>query len=149
MRRVVVIILGLVLIAWALPALAADPPTEKVVEAKAQKARGGGADENIKQESVTNDPAVKTPPPANKGGEATRGQLCGVWLDNYTPWYIKFYVDGIYWGTSAPWGEVSGLAFAGATRVYARADFLDGSAFTWGPQVFYCERDEVYRWKVK
>lgn len=148
MKKTVSILLGVVLVAGAAVVLTAERAKEQVVTAKAQRARGTGADENIKKDSVLNDPAVKPPAPAAKGGEKTRGILCGVLLDNWTPWYVKFYVDGVHWGAAGPWGEVSGLAFAGGTRAYARADFTDGTVYSWGPQVFNCQRDEVYRWKI-
>jgi hypothetical protein len=148
MKRGTSILLSALVALGAVAALASEQPKEQVVTAKPQKTRGVGADENIKKESVVNDPAVQPPAPPSKGGEKTRGVLCGVVLDNYTPWHVKFYVDGLYWGAAGPWGEVGGMAFAGGTRVYARADFTEGTFYYWGPQVFNCQRDEVYRWKV-
>ncbi len=148
MRSVVSIVLGLALGLGSAALVAAEQPKEELITAKAQKARGAGADENMKTDNTVNDPAKTIPAPPGKGGEKSRGVLCGVVLDNWTPRYVKFYVDGLYWGAAGPWGEVSGLAFAGGTRVYARADFVDGSFLYWGPQTFNCRRDEIYRWKV-
>jgi hypothetical protein len=148
MKRGVSILLGVVLVAGAAAVLAGEQAKEQVVTSKAQRARGAGADENIKKDSLVNDPKVAPPAPPSKGGEKTRGILCGVVLDNWTPWYVAFYVDGVAWGVAAPWGEASGMAFAGGTRVYARATFVDGTYVYWGPQVFSCARDEVYRWKI-
>ena len=148
MTRAVSMLLGVVLALGAAALLVAEQPQEQLVIAKAQKARGAAADENIKKDSAVNDPAVKPPAPAAKGGEKTRGNLCGIVLDNWTPWYVGLYIDGNSWGSAGPWGEVSGVAFAGTTRVYARAGFTDGSYLSWGPQAFNCQREEVYRWKI-
>jgi hypothetical protein len=148
MVKAVGTVLSLLLAMGAASLLVAEPQQEQVVTAKAQKARGTGADENIKRDSFVNDPAVKPPAPPAKGGEKTRGYLCGIVLDNWTPWYVGFYIDGDAWGTAGPWGAASGVAFAGTTRVYARATFTDGSSLSWGPQIFNCRRDEVYHWKI-
>ena len=148
MRKTVSIALAAALVLGSAALLAAQQAKEEVVAAKAQKPRGSGADENIKKDKAVNDPAAIVPAPPGKGGEKSRGLVCGIVLDNYTQWYVQFYVDGLYWGAAGPYGEVSGLAFAGGTKVYARADFIDGTWLYWGPQVFNCRRDEIYRWKV-
>jgi hypothetical protein len=148
MARAVSMVLGLALALGGAASLVAEQQQEEVVTAKAQKARGGGEDENIKSDSAVNDPAVTVPAPPDKGGEKTRQVLCGVVLDNWTPWLVRFYVDGSYWGTAGRWGVARGAAFAGTTTVYARAAFTDGSYLSWGPQIFNCRGGQVYRWKI-
>jgi hypothetical protein len=148
MSKTLSIVVGAALLLGSAALLAAQQTKEEVVAAKAQKARGAGADENIKKGTALNDPTAVVPAPPGKGGAKSRGVACGIVLDNWTQWYVQFYVDSLYWGAAGPYGEVTGLAFSGPTKVYARADFTDGTWLYWGPQVFNCRHDEIYRWKV-
>lgn len=113
----------------------------RVTELKATKGETSrGADANIKQSKETNDPNATMDPPRSKGGATTRGQggYCEVRFDNRTKWYIKLYVDGDYRGTLSPYGDAVVYALAGSTRVYARADFDDGTYLYWGPSTYTC-----------
>jgi hypothetical protein len=69
-------------------------------------------------------------------------------LDNSTPWYIDVYVDGSFRGTMGPWDDAQAYAIAGNTRLYARAEFDDGSVRTWGPNVVFVGRGETYTWRL-
>jgi hypothetical protein len=134
---------------FAIPAAGQQKSSaKKTVADKAQKGRGGGADDNIKNDSDKNDPNSTAPAPPSKGGPKGRAGLCAVTADNYTPWIIKVYVDGDYRGAVGRYDELSVLAISGTTRVYARADFTDGTVKTWGPRTFYCESGESYTWKL-
>ncbi len=149
MNRTILAGLAVIALAGAVAFAAEKKAKEVVVEAKAQKPRGEGADANVKSGPGKNDPTKKVPAPAAKGGEKKRGGACGVIADNYTPWIIQVYIDGDYQGTVAPWGDLDLLAIAGwPTNAYARADFTDGSTITWGPKIFNCEAESVYRWKL-
>jgi len=118
------------------------------VEDKATKSRGAGADENIKSHSDKNDPKASIPAPANKGGEKSRGGICGVKVSNWTPWKVQLFVDGDYIALVGPYGDVDVVTGSGVTRVYARADFTDGSVNYWGPRSFNCAAGEIYTWKL-
>ena len=133
-----------VLALFAQPALAAEVRFDKEVEAKASKeAPAPGA---IKSEPGPNDPAAKVAAPAAKGGPEAKGPYCFALLDNYTQWYIDYFVDGMYQGTVPPYGELMGTALAGPTLLFGRARFVDGSELTWGPSRIQC--DGNYRWKL-
>jgi hypothetical protein len=120
----------------------------KVVETKGVKARGDGSDDNVKNATDKNDPNSNVEAPPEKGGPKKRG-ACGLAVDNRTRWVIRIYVDGYYRGTVGAWGDLGRLVTEGwPTTVYARADFTDGSALTWGPQRFDCEAGEVYTWHL-
>ena len=96
-----------------------------------------------------NNPNAQLPPPAEKGGPKSRGRVCGIVVDNWTPWKVQFYLAGDYQGLISPYGALSGVAFQGPTVVYARADFTDGTYTSWGPQTFQCSGDGIYRWKLE
>ena len=130
---------------------AQNAPAGKTTEIVAQghKARGQGADPNIKRKSDLNDAATQLPPPAAKGGPKVRGDLCGIVADNWTPWKVQFYLNGDLQGMISPYGALSGVTFSGPTVVYARADFTDGTYTTWGPQTFQCSGEGIYRWKLE
>src|SRR5215471_12136367 len=69
------------------------PETGKSKDVHAQKSRGDGADDNIKDDTRTNDPSKPAPAPPNKGGEKSRGGqgYCKVIIDNHTGWNIDVY----------------------------------------------------------
>jgi hypothetical protein len=94
------------------------------------------------------DPNVKTTRGNNNTQRgSTRGsstRWCGIYWDNYTDLYVDVFVDGEYEGTVAPMGELQTYAIAGATRVYARADYDDGSYDYWGPNTFTCNAGRNY-----
>ena len=118
----------------------------KLIEDKAQKSRGGVVDENIKNESLQNDPNATIPAPPKKGGEKSRGPSCYLDVDNHTQWTIRVYVDGVNVGVVSPWGDARGNYFSGQHIFYGVAYFTDGSKLTWGPQSVNC--DGPYTWSL-
>ena len=148
-RRTTVVLLALAVAFGGLFAgltMAAEKKS-KVVEAKAQKSRGEGKDENIKSDAEPKNPTTGGPPaPPDKGGDKSRGAYCQIHVDNHTPLWIKIYVDGYYAGTMPPWGDLYPTAISGGTQLYGRADFVDGTWRFWGPYHFDC--DEVYTWRL-
>jgi hypothetical protein len=108
---------------------------------KPNKSTERGSDPNIKDEGMTNSQNQEMPGPANKGaGGGTRGQsgVCRVNVDNWTPWKVQIYVDSSFRGMVSPWGDGVTYTGAGPTRVYARAEFDNGSVLTWGPRDYEC-----------
>ena len=155
--RVLAIACGAVLLALAAQSALSrnanprDPQKEKVIELKATKSttRGEGADSNIKSDKQTNDPNSETAAPEKKGGAKTRGGvLCEVRFDNRTKWFMKLYVDGVYRGTLSPYGDAVVYTLPGETRVYARADFEDGSYLYWGPKDYECGPNHYIDFKM-
>ncbi len=126
--------------------------TSKLESDKAQQAAAGDSDANIKNEAATNSksgPAAPAPP--DKGGEKGKGLGPGyveVIFNNYSPWYVKCFVDGNYRGTVAPWGALNFPTGNGATTLYARADFDDGSTYRWGPRQFFYYSGYRYQWRL-
>ncbi len=101
----------------------------------------GGTDANIKDDSMINTAGAEFAGPKEKAGSGgTRGGagVCKVMLDNRTQLKIKIYVDGSFRGVIAPFGDSVTYTGAGATTVYARAEFDDGSAVYWGPSNYTC-----------
>jgi len=120
----------------------------KQVTDKAQKSRGSGANENIKSKSDKNDPNADIPAPANKSGDKSRAGVCCITVDNYTAWKVQLYVDGNYQGLLWPWGDGTSCVYSGATRIYAMAEFTDGTYSDWGPRVFNCRPGKDYTWNL-
>ena len=126
---------------------AAPAKGKQVEKTHAEKGRGGGPDQNIKNDSEANDPNKPAPAPGNKGGEKARGAgACQVVLDNRTGWYVHIFVDGTNRGTIGPWGDAYCYTGSGATVLYAIATFTDGSRFTWGPRTVNCY--DSFTWQL-
>ncbi len=107
---------------------------------KAQKSRGEGKDENIKNDTLKNNPNAKIPAPPEKGGEKGRQTpFCYFGVDNRTQWIIRIYVDGVNVGAVSPWGDATGTYSRGNHQFYAVAYFDGAPALTWGPRSTYCE----------
>lgn len=112
-----------------------------------------GQDPNIRANAGTNvsGATVTAAVPAHKqaAGAASKGAAtCLVRFDNRTDLYIATYTDGNSTGTLGPWGDVYAYAVAGPTRLYARADFTDGSVTTWGPTMVDCPAGGTYHWRL-
>lgn len=128
---------------------------EEVIELNAMKieSRGEEADKNIKNDSSLNEMNNKMDAPAEKmgasrGSSAAHPYYCEVHTDNYTSYYIKIYVDGSYRGTVPPYGNILYYAYPGATEVYAKADFTNGSSLSWGPRNYSCDENEYITFKM-
>jgi hypothetical protein len=76
---------------------------------------------------------------------------CDIRIDNRTNFVIhRVYVDGRNWGSVGRYGDaIARDVGAGGTRIYAEADFSDGSTKYWGPNVFKCESYATYIWTVR
>jgi hypothetical protein len=118
----------------------------KHIEDIAQKSRGEGKDENIKTETLKNNPNATIPAPPEKGGEKGRGAYCFLGVDNRTKWIIRIYVDGTNVGAVSSWGDATGTYDRGTHQFYAVAYFDDGSRLTWGPRTVNC--DGPYTWTL-
>ncbi|NHE58984.1 hypothetical protein [Cyclobacterium plantarum] len=113
---------------------------EAVGSGDAVTSRTRGDDPNIEQGKAPNvkgELSEDIVQPADKGGR-TRGTICYVNFDNWTSWIIDCYVDGRYKGDVAAYGEGGVTVGAGDTRVYAVAEFTDGSKVSYGPVTKYC-----------
>ena len=124
------------LLVVAVPASAQKPAAKKRTDTHAAQSRGAGADQNVKNDSVTNSATAKLAAPPAKGGARTRGAAARIeqlHVDNRTAWYIRIYVDGDYVGLVSPYGDAYGYYSCGVHSLYARAVFDDGSVRTWGP----------------
>ena len=119
---------------------------KNVASDKAQKSRGEGKDENIKNETLKNNPNATIPAPPKKGGEKGRAPFCYLGVDNRTQWIIRIYVDGTNVGAVSPWGDATGTYDRGSHQFYAVSYFDDGSRLTWGPRSVYC--DGPYTWTL-
>jgi hypothetical protein len=114
---------------------------EQVIDAKnqtrAKPEDGGAVGKNTGSEQ----------PEATRAGATT----CDVWVSNYTPWVIhRLYIDRRPWGSIGRRADVIAYdVVAGPTRLYAEADFTDGSTKFWGPTVVQCDRYSTFRWNLR
>jgi hypothetical protein len=147
-----VLLAGLLVLALVL-APAAPRAQDKPEAFKSTAAAGaaGASDPNIKKADATNDPkAAPEKAPSHKGSK-TRGfgpGVCAVTVDNWTGWYVKVYVDGSFRGSVGPFDDGTVYVGSGATTVYARADFTDGSYKYWGSRVVNCPRGGTFSWTL-
>lgn len=122
--------------------------TGAVTELKSS-AGSGSTDTNIKKDDVMNNKKGPQPTaPRRKGGKTRGGEGCEVRLDNSTGWIIKIYVDGTYRGSMGAYDDSTVNVGAGLTRVYARADFTDGTYKYWGPQDYKCSDNQYINFRM-
>ncbi len=123
-------------------------------EVKAAKgmsnSKGSDSDPNIKQGEMTNDADAPGGLPASKGGGNSKGAAyeCEVQLDNWSAYNVKIYINGNYRGYLSGGGESTLYYTPGQTTIYARADFTDGSYFTWGPKTYECGANQYIYFKM-
>lgn len=109
----------------------------------------GSTDKNIKKDEVANNAkGPKATAPRKKGGKTRGGYGCEVRLDNSTGWVIKIYVDGIYRGAMGAYDDSTVTVQAGLTRVYARADFTNGTYKYWGPSDYRCLDNQYINFRM-
>jgi hypothetical protein len=126
-------------------------PGQRVVQTKSEQGPATGApDENIADDTDLN--ARKAldsfPKPPEKGGAQKRGAYCGVYVDNYTPYTVKVYVDGALRGAVGPWGGLWLATISGPTKLYSKASFDDGTTLTWR-NTLPCEGNRRYSWRLQ
>jgi hypothetical protein len=133
-------------------AAAADATTKTSnSELAAQKSRGTGADENVKDDSDKNTKADDRPAPPEKGGEKSRGGLARLHIDNRSKWFLRIYTQRSYDGTISPWGDgyVNFRGAPGTVTLYVKAVFDDGTFFSWGPKQYMLVPGEVHTVRIK
>lgn len=118
--------------------------SEKVTD---KGTKGTGEDKNVTQTRGKNS-ADKTQKSTTKGsGQKT----CNIDLNNKTQWVIDIYIDGKYRGTMDEYSSNYTTTGSGATRLYARAEFDDGSYLYWGPREITCgsnSKDGYFEWTL-
>ena len=85
--------------------------------------------------------------PAEKNNEAAPVETrsgpgaCDIYVNNHTRWIIhRVYIDGRHWGSVGRYGGLTVYNIGtGRTKLYAEADFDDGSVKYWGPRWFACD----------
>ena len=112
--------------------------------------KGSDTDANIKQGEMLNDANAPSGMPSAKGGGNSKGAAydCEVQLDNWTAWNVKIYINGYYRGVLSGGGESTLYYTPGQTTVYARADFTDGTYYTWGPKTYTCGANQFIYFKM-
>lgn len=116
-----------------------DGDKKKAEQIELKSAKGTGTtDANITQKRGMNSMNKK-----DKGMTRGTGQkTCTVYLTNNTDYEIDIYIDGKYRGTTGESGTTYATTGSGSTRVYARADFEDGSYLYWGPSNYTCGNNQ-------
>lgn len=126
------------------------------VELKAMKntmtGKGMESDPNIKEGEALNTPNAPQNPPMSKGGMSnSKGSAaydCEVQFDNRTSLNIKTYVNGRYRGAMGGYDDALLHIYPGNITVYARADFSDGTYWSWGPQNYTCGENQYILFKM-
>lgn len=103
--------------------------------------KGGQAssDTHVKSNDMTNSMDQNIAPPPNKGGpKAKGGAWCDIHVDNRTPYYVQFYMNGALGGVIGPWGDLYPNITGGYAEFYARAVFNNGDVISFGPRNYQC-----------
>jgi hypothetical protein len=118
-------------------------------DTKATVTKRGEADPNIKKEVTENDPKAPATAPVSKGGTKKRGGYSSsIHVDNRTGWIVKIYANGDFVGSVSPYGDTYFPATAGSFNLYARADFTDGTVYTWGPRSTSLDPGDAFTWHI-
>jgi hypothetical protein len=143
-------VLAVSMTVWA-PAQEKKADASDTIKVTGTMMKAGTADPNIKKMETTNDPkAADAKPPAHRGA-STRGfgpGVCGVVIQNYRNLKIMVAVDGTWRGTLGPWDDGIVYTGNGATTLYAKAVFTDGSYLSWGPTVVNCPSGGRHYWEL-
>lgn len=120
---------------------------EKVTQ-KSEKGSGTADDKNVTATRTQNSKTSKSTRTTSRGsGQRT----CNIDLNNETGYVIDIYIDGRYRGTMGEFDSNYTTTGSGATRLYARAEFSDGSYLYWGPKDMTCgsnSRDGYFEWTL-
>lgn len=138
MKKLVFVALVAFLGALIIPsAVQAQVKEKKNIDVKAQMVeKTRGADENIKTVKPVDDTK------ANKV-EKTRGELCYIYVYNYTGYAVDIYIDGDWMGTIAAYSSAYTYAYPGSTKAYGKSI---GGTMSWGPTYFDCQYE--YTWNL-
>ncbi len=135
MKKLVLLTLVLFVCSLGLTAQAQKPVKEIKEKAKiVEKSRG--TDENIITAKPTTDVKV-----AQK--EKERGELCTLYINNYTGYSIDIYINGNWEGTIAAYSTAYTYAYPGTTKAYGKSI---GGTMSWGPTNFDCQ--STYKWNL-
>jgi hypothetical protein len=148
MKKAIPTLIAASMFAFAASASAADSKVDpKKPEKPAVEDKAGAG--KSKEAKVKDGAAPKN---ATVAADAKRAgpYSCDIHIDNRTQWRIhRVYIDGRNWGSVGQYGDsMAKDVAAGATRVYAEADFTDGSTKHWGPRVFQCDSWGTYKWTL-
>ncbi len=120
--------------------------SEKVTQ-KSEKG-SGTEDKNVtamRSQNSKNSKSTKTKTRGN--GQRT----CNIDLINDTGYVIDIYIDGRYRGTISEYDSNYTTTGSGATKLYARAEFDDGTFLYWGPKDITCgnnSKDGYFEWTL-
>jgi hypothetical protein len=129
--------IGLILCIAALVAL--PMAAQNNVTSNGVKGGQANADSHVKSNDMTNTADQNIVPPPNKGGpKAKGGAWCDIHIDNHTPYYVQFYMNGELGGVIGPWGDLYPDITAGMAQLYARAVFNNGDVLAFGPRDYHC-----------
>ena len=136
MKKLVLFLLVAFVASAVAPSVMAQKQKKEVKTQMSVYEKTRGQDENIK----TAKPADDTKAPKK---EKSRGDLCYITVNNYTPYSIDIYVDGDWVGTIAAYTSAYTYAYPGTTKLYGKSI---GGSYYWGPQTFDCEYE--YTWNL-
>jgi len=120
-----------------------DPKKPKQPAVASSSEKGKAADFKVESDDSKN---PTTPEMTKRAGAYS----CDIHIDNRTNLVVhRIYVDGRNRGGISRYGD--GLVRdveIGPTRLYAEADFSDGSTSRWGPRVFNCNSWATHTWTL-
>ena len=138
MKKLAIAAVVLFLGAFVVPsALQAQGLEKKTIEEKSQVyEKSRGVDENIRTPKPIDDTKAVEP-------EKDRGELCYIYVNNYSGFAIDIYIDGDWMGTIAAYSTAYTYAYPGNTKAYGKSI---GGTMAWGPTYFDCQYE--YTWNL-
>lgn len=137
-----------VLVACVIALVALPMPAQNSVQTNGVKVQAGAKDTNIKNDNPLNSQDQKIAPPAKKGGPTAKaGWTCDGHIDNRTPYYVRYYMNGELEALIGPYGDYYPAYTHGNAVLYARAVFDDGSSLSFGPRTLACTGSD-FTWSL-
>jgi hypothetical protein len=128
--------------------LVSVPMTAQKFQTSGVKAQAGAKDANVKNDNPVNSPDVKKAPPPKKGGPAAKGGMyCDGHVDNRTPYYVRYYMNGDLEAIIGPYGDYYPAYTHGTAVLYGKVVFDDGSVSTFGPREYVCTGND-FTWTL-
>ncbi|HEX9998777.1 MAG TPA: hypothetical protein VGB45_16700 [Abditibacterium sp.] len=120
----------------AKPAKKSLPLPEKLVVSSAKKGIALASSNSETPKRINggsaSDPLKLRKAPPSKGGMKRRAFMAKLKVDNRTNLFVDLYLDDAFYGTIAPFADLSVEVDQGETKLFAKAQFEDGSFTSWG-----------------
>ncbi len=139
--------MGAALVACVIALISVPLTAQNSVQTAGVKTQAGAKDTNVKTDNALNSPDQKIAAPERKGGPKAKALTCNAHIDNQTPLYVRYYMNGDLEAIIGPYGDYYPAYTLGNAVLYAKAVFPDGSFLSFGPRNYSCSGSD-FTWTL-